>query len=138
MMKDMMKMMDAKKSGGEMSEQEIQAKMDVVQELLQMAQEAMGSRVKSDMDEMQKVSVAAPDKESLLAGLEMASEVAEGDEEGEEEKSPMAEMMMEEKSPEAEMEAEEAPVAEVEEEESSPFMKAKAKPAKKKLFSMED
>lgn len=130
MMKDMMKLMD-KKGGQEMSEQEVQAKMDVVQELLQMAQEAMGSRVKHDMDEMQKVSVAAPDKESLLEGLEMAQDVAE--------ESPEMEESSEEKSPESEEVVEAAPAVEAEEEEVSPFMKKKsAAPAKKKLFSMED
>lgn len=125
-----MKLMD-KKGGQEMSEQEVRAKMDVVQELLQMAQEAMGSRVKHGMDEMQKVSVAAPDKESLLEGLEMAQDVAE--------ESPEMEESSEEQSPESEKVMDEAPAVEAEEEEVSPFMKKKSPaPAKKKLFSMED
>jgi hypothetical protein len=76
MMKDLEKMLMSKKDKGEMSEQEMQAKMEVLQELLQMAQEAMGSKVKGGLDEMQKVSVMAPDKESLTKGLDLAKEVA--------------------------------------------------------------
>lgn len=75
MLKDLSKLM-SKKSEGKLSEQEMEAKMDVLRELLQMAQSAMGDKVKGGMDEMQKVSVMAPDSESLEAGLEMAKEVA--------------------------------------------------------------
>lgn len=76
-MKDLEKMLMKKKSSGEMSKEEIQAKMEVLQELMEMCQQKMGSDVKNGMDEMQKVTVAAPDQESLLEGLEKAHEIAE-------------------------------------------------------------
>ena len=80
-MKEMLeKMMMKKASKGKedkMSEMEVEAKMDVLKELLGLAQTEMGSRVKSGMDEMQKVTVAAPDKESLLKGLGKAEEITE-------------------------------------------------------------
>lgn len=76
-MKDLEKMLMKKKSSGEMSKEEIQAKMEVLQELMEMCQQKMGNDVKSGMDEMQKVTVAAPDKDSLLQGLEKAQEIAE-------------------------------------------------------------
>jgi hypothetical protein len=148
-MKELEQLMAGKKSGDKMSEQEIQAKMDVVQELLHMAQAAMGSKVKGGMDEMQKVSVAAPDKESLLMGLDKAKDLADKDpmeamedpaeeakETPEEEKS---EMESGEEKPEEMMMM---PEVKEDEEEMSPFMKKasmeKSMPKKKKLFSMMD
>lgn len=79
MMKDLekMMMMGKKNSEGKLSPEEMQAKMDVLKELLGMAQEAMGSKVKGGMDEMQKVSVMAPDQKSLTHGLDMAKEIAQ-------------------------------------------------------------
>lgn len=78
-MKDMLEKMMMKSSSkakdGQMTEQEKQAKMDVLKELLGIAHGEMGNRVKSGMDEMQKVTVAAPDKESLLKGLDKAKEL---------------------------------------------------------------
>jgi hypothetical protein len=84
-MMDALKEMMAKKKSpeGKMSEDEMKAKMDVIQELLEMAQNAMGSHVKGGMDEMKKVSVMAPDTESLAEGLDLAEDVVtdgEGDE----------------------------------------------------------
>lgn len=145
MMKDMMmqKMMDGKKADGKMSDQEIQAKMDVVQELLHMAQQAMGSKVKNGMDEMQKVSVMAPDKASLMDGLDLAKGVADDpsvmmdDSDKDETDETPAEEKAEDMPMSAEMGSDDTPDA-PEEEESSPFGKPKMKPAKKKLFSMED
>ncbi len=61
-----------------LSPQEIQAKMDVIKELMQEMVEAMGGDVKSGMDEMgalKKVTVAAPDAESLEEGLDVAKEI---------------------------------------------------------------
>lgn len=96
-MKDMLEKMMMKSSSkakdGEMTDMEKQAKMDVLKELLGIAHGEMGSRVKSGMDEMQKVTVAAPDKESLLKGLDKAKELTSNEK--------MAKMMM----PETETEA---------------------------------
>lgn len=79
MMDELKQMMMAKKKmspDGKMSEDEIQAKMDVIKELLDMAQQAMGHDVKGGMDEMHKVSVMAPDAHGLEQGLDMAKDVA--------------------------------------------------------------
>lgn len=114
-MKDLEKMLMSKKDKSKMSDQEVQAKMDVLMELMEMAKDALGSKVKSGMDEMQKVSVSAPDKESLEEGLEKAQELVE--------KSP--DMMMEEK--------EELPGMPKKDE-----MMMKKEKSKRKLFSMLD
>lgn len=56
-----------------------EAKMSVLKELRKMASEMMGGDFKKGMDEhmagMQKVSVAAPDKEGLKKGLDKAEEL---------------------------------------------------------------
>lgn len=129
MMDELMKMMAKKKSkGGEMSEDAVKAKMDVIAELLEMAQSAMGSKVKGGLDEMKKVSVMAPDEESLAEGLEVAQELTSSDEEA-----------SEEPSEETEVAEEKAPESESSDEDSSIFGKRKPKDApKKKLFSMLD
>ncbi len=167
-MKDMEKMLMAKdnKQDGKMSPEDMQAKMDVLHELLQMAHEAMGGKVKHGMDEMQKVSVMAPDKQSLEKGLDKAKEIAasghmgmlepddvtgnheddesESDEEksepllGDKSKNPDEES---DKEGSAEEESHESPQEEAkEEEEMGLFSKKPSKemPKKKKLFSMED
>lgn len=126
MLKDLEKMMMKKKDSGKMDDQAKQAKMEVLQELMQMCQEAMGNNVKSGMDEMKKVSVMAPDKESLLEGLEKAEEVVE---------SPMMEKMeemSEEKDEEKKEESEdlqEKPEMKMveEDEDESPFNKKRNK-----------
>lgn len=79
-MKKMMEMAKDKKSG--LDKKEIQAKIDVLQELMDMADGAEGDSI---MDGLQKVTVAAKDKEGLKQGLEKAEEVLEGSEEMEEE-----------------------------------------------------
>jgi hypothetical protein len=140
-MKDLEKLM-AKKPEGKMDKAAVQAKMDVIQELLEMAQEAMAGRVKGGMDEMQKVSVMAPDKESLSEGLDMAQMLAGDESEDEEESSDE----MPEASSEESSESEESPMMSIEaaqdeeDEEVSPFMKKSAdmKKSGKKLFSMSD
>lgn len=112
MMDELKKMMAKKKNDGAMSEQEQKAKMDVIMELLEMAQGEMGSRVKSGMDDMKKVTVAAPDAESLEEGLETAQDVvSEMPEEMETESdSPASEVM-------------EHVAAEPEDDDMNPFMK---------------
>lgn len=78
-MKDLEKMLMAKKGKSALSPEEADAKMEVLRELLDMATQAMGSKVKGGMDEMKKVSVMAPDQASLEKGLEMAKDVAATD-----------------------------------------------------------
>ena len=87
-MKDLMKMIMKNKGGAEeMSPEKIQAKMDVIQELLDMAGESQG---KGLAGKLQKVSVMAPDKESLLEGMDKAQDIVE--------EAPESEMMEEEPS----------------------------------------
>jgi pyruvate-formate lyase len=77
---------------------DMQAKQDVLKEMMQMAMEAMRGKNKHGMDEMmnmKKVSVMAPDDESLEAGLDKAKEVLEAREDGEEEGSDEEDMEME-------------------------------------------
>lgn len=77
-MKDLEKMLMGKKDGSEkMSTQAVQAKMDVLKELMEMCKEQMLKSNKSGMEEMQKVTVAAPSKEDLVEGLEKAQEITE-------------------------------------------------------------
>lgn len=57
---------------------DVQAKKDVLQEMMQMAMEAMRGKNKHGMDEMmnmKKVSVMAKDKQGLEEGLDKAKEV---------------------------------------------------------------
>lgn len=129
-MKDLEKMLMSKKDKGEMSKEDIQAKMDVLMELMQMAREAMGSKVKSGMDEMNKVSVMAPDKEGLEEGLDKAKELMQ---------SPMLEESEEEMEENPEEKKMEEPSMEEMKEESNLFSKTPSlEKKKKKLFSMMD
>lgn len=78
-MKDISKLLAGESSApSKLSPQEIQAKLDVIRELMEEMAEAMGGHVKSGLDELgalKKVTVAAPDEESLEAGLDVAKEV---------------------------------------------------------------
>lgn len=69
-MKEMLQKMMNKAE--DMSPEEASAKMDVLKEMLSMLHGEMGSKLKGNMDEMRKVSVMAPDKESLSEGLDKA------------------------------------------------------------------
>lgn len=139
MLKDLEKMMMSKKDKSQMSEQEMQAKMEVLQELLHMAQEAMGSKVKNGMDEMKKVSVMAPDQASLEKGLEMAKEVsaspelAKIEEDAEEEKESPEEKKAEELDPKLE-----ASESEDEEDDDSLFGKRPKKNTTSSMMYDED
>jgi hypothetical protein len=77
MIDDLKKLLMNKKDKQSLSDQEKQAKMEVLKELVQMAQEMLGGKVKSGMDEMNKVSVLADDKDGLKEGLEKAQEIVE-------------------------------------------------------------
>lgn len=74
-MKEMMdKMMMADKP-----EQSDDAKMEVLNELRDLAMSLMGDKMKDKMGmapEMKEVTVAAPDQEGLTQGLEMAKKIA--------------------------------------------------------------
>jgi hypothetical protein len=88
------KMLKAMMADGDdsMMKSKLKAKMDVLKELMEMADE---SETAGLMDDMQKVTVAAPDKESLVEGLEKAEEVVEGD-------MPMMDPMMDDEEDEDE------------------------------------
>lgn len=72
-MKDMMN-----KMSGAPDSSEHDAKIQVLEELRELAMSMMGDKMKkhlSPAEKMQEVTVAAPDKESLSEGLELAQEV---------------------------------------------------------------
>lgn len=76
-MKDLMKMIESKKDD-KMEEGDYSAKSEMLMELIKMASAAAGEDIKKGLDgEMQEVTVAAPDEEGLMEGLEMAEEVVE-------------------------------------------------------------
>jgi hypothetical protein len=76
-MKKLMKMLEEKDSNmkGKMSPEKSKAKMDVLKELMSMAD---SGEVGSMAEGLQKVTVAAKDKSGLEKGLEKAKEVVEG------------------------------------------------------------
>jgi hypothetical protein len=90
MMKDLMEMLAKKKADGKLSDTDKQAKMEVLEELLSAAKEAMGGKVKMGLEELMaeakpaQVTVAAEDPEQLKEGLEMAEEMLPEGEEKEE------------------------------------------------------
>lgn len=77
------KLMEAMKSKPKMSEGHMEAKKNMLKELIK----AMDGEIASPMKKMKQVTVAAPTEEGLKAGLEKAEEVVEGEES--EEKSEM-------------------------------------------------
>ena len=93
-MKDLMKMMAKKKDKGEMSKEDKQAKMDVLKELLEMAMEKSGMDVSEGMKQL---TIAAPDKEGLMEGMEKAEEMMDEMPNGEEDE------IVEDEMPEDEM-----------------------------------
>lgn len=106
MMKDMMHKMMLGEAEGEkpskLSPQEIQAKMDVIMELMSEMAEAMGADVKSglgDLGEVKKVSVVAPDEKSLAEGLDKAKEVLPAVSEMADEPEAKSEVVAEKKNP---------------------------------------
>ena len=82
MMDDLLKKLAAK-GKSKMSPEETQAKLEVVQELLEMAQEAMADSTKSGLDAMmapkQSVEVMAEDQEGLSEGLDVAKDMVESE-----------------------------------------------------------
>lgn len=84
MKKNMKEMMEELTSSGkpkELSKEMIQAKKEMLMELLGVSEEALKKRVKDGLDgaRAMKVSVMAKDKEGLKEGLEKAEEVLEGE-----------------------------------------------------------
>lgn len=73
-MKEMMNKMMGKDECADMDHDE--AKMQVLHELRELAMSLMGDKMQKRLapEKMQEVTVAAPDEESLSAGLEMAQE----------------------------------------------------------------
>lgn len=54
----------------------LKAKIEALKEMLMSLEAEIGGGIKNEMDGMKKVSVMAPDEESLEEGLEMASKLA--------------------------------------------------------------
>jgi succinate dehydrogenase/fumarate reductase flavoprotein subunit len=74
--KMLMKKMKQGKEDGKMSARDVSSKEEVLQELIEAMQSLRAGHLKNGMDEqMQKVSVMAPDKEHLEEGLEKAQEM---------------------------------------------------------------
>jgi hypothetical protein len=84
-MKDILSKL-AGKSSAEKKDDHAEAKMQVLEELREMALGMMGDKVKGKLpkEEMHGVEIMAPDKKSLSAGLDLAKEVLPDDEESEE------------------------------------------------------
>lgn len=76
-MKELMKLMEKKKSGKPMDEGYKKAKMTMLQAL----KDDMSGMMGNEMKGMKKVTVAAPDEEGLKEGLNKAEELMEGKEE---------------------------------------------------------
>lgn len=94
-MKEMMEELNSSSKPKKMDEKSIQAKMDMLLELLGVSEEMLKGKSKMGLDEAKamKVSVMAKDKEGLKQGLEKAEDVLEDMTEMEE-----SEEMMEEES----------------------------------------
>lgn len=88
-MKDLKDMLMPKKEDSKMSERDIKIKSDILKEIMQFAQDKMGEHVKSGMDDMQKVSVMAPDAQGLKMGLEKAQAILPDDEMSEKDEESM-------------------------------------------------
>lgn len=82
MMDELLKKLEAK-GKPKLSKEETQAKLEVVQELLEMAQDAMAQHNKMGMDELMApkkeamVKVSAENPDDLKKGLDMAKEVVD-------------------------------------------------------------
>lgn len=73
-MKGLMEALMDKKEEMPMDEKSMEAKKETLMELIEMMSKLAGEEVSEGM---QKVTVAAPDKESLMEGLDKAEEVVE-------------------------------------------------------------
>lgn len=91
---------------GKMSEEEIKAKLEVVQELMNEMLTSMGNGVKSHLDGMQQVSVAAPNADLLAEGLDKAKEIVPQIDDAEESLESPDEKSAELKDPSVELEEE--------------------------------
>ncbi len=101
-MKQMMEMLSKKDESKEMSQEDIQAKMDVLQELLEFASKHAGDDI---VGKLKKVTVAAPSEQGLKEGLVKAKDMVE-DMPEEDEMSPMDMMMADKEDEESEEEEE--------------------------------
>lgn len=76
-MKDMLMKKLMKSEESAMPKSEKMGKMAALKELISEMNALMGGDLENPVDEMQKVTVAAPDKESLMQGLDKAEDVLE-------------------------------------------------------------
>lgn len=146
-MKDLEKLL-GKAGPSKMTPEQKKAKMEVIMELMGMAQEMMSDNVHKGMSDLkgaQKVSVMAPDVESLEEGLDVAKEIVGSEEEESEEssKEEVLEAAVEAASEDMPSMVEEDSVTSLsmddddDEDEDSMFGKSK-KSSKKKTFNMFD
>ena len=70
-------MFDMKDKKGKMSEQELQAKLEVLKELFEESSALLGNKVKGELDGLRSVKVTAKDDEGLAEGLDLAEDLAE-------------------------------------------------------------
>ncbi len=87
------------------------AKMDMLKALRKMAMDMINEGGQDEEEMLQKVTVAAKDKEGLKKGLEKAEDVLEGMPEGESEEMESEDEMDLEESPEEDIAALEAKLA---------------------------
>lgn len=80
-MKEMMEELSSSGKPKKMDEKSIQAKMDMLMELLGVSEEMLKGKSKMGLDEAKamKVAVMAKDKEGLKQGLEKAEDILEGE-----------------------------------------------------------
>lgn len=91
-MKELMKMLSDKEESSEMSDNDIEAKMDVLKELLKLASGHAGQDI---VGKLKKVTVAAPDDKGLKEGLKKAGEMMGAEDEVEESINPADNMKSE-------------------------------------------
>ena len=127
-MKEMMEEMKSSDMPKQMSEKDIQAKKEMLMELLGFADSELKGKAKSKLDEARamKVAVMAKDKEGLMEGLEKAEDILEGEMPEMEDSEEEMESEEQEVKPEPLMEEkEEIKPALMEDEEDSFFKKKK-------------
>jgi negative regulator of genetic competence, sporulation and motility len=127
-MKDVKKMLGMGKMEGKgMDKEHLLALRDVLDELIKMSTDEAGKSVKSGLDGLQKVTVAAPSQEGLAEGLEKAQELMGTEKESDDEVEEKQEEALE--TPEGLKEAALEKIVEKsdEEEEDMGFFKPKKK-----------
>lgn len=126
-MKEMMEEMKSSDMPKQMSEKDIQAKKEMLMELLGFADSELKGKAKSKLDEARamKVAIMAKDKEGLMEGLEKAEDIIEGEMPEMEDSEEEVESEEQEMKPEPLMEEKEEIKPELMEDEEESFFKKK-------------